>query len=114
MGCKCFMANENAKLNEIGKIEDIDPILLDFDELEEKLNSQLEEELSGLEFLEEEKKKIGNPEALGETIKSVVWEQFMNQVATTAGEDFIKENGSVYSAVFIPDVQFISQAMNTE
>ena len=95
MGCKCFMANENAKLNEIGKIEDIDPILLDFDELEEKLNSQLEEELSGLEFLEEEKKKIGNPEALGETIKSVVWEQFINQIAATAGDDFIKENNGL-------------------
>lgn len=64
----------------------------DFDELEAKLRGQLEEELAGLEFLKEEKDKIGNPDAIGETIKNVVWEQFINQIATTAGEDFIKEN----------------------
>lgn len=67
----------------------------DFDELEAKLQGQLEEELAGLEFLQEEKDKIGSPDALGETIKNVVWEQFINQIATTAGEDFIKENSGL-------------------
>lgn len=64
---------------------------LDFDELEEKLNSELEESLSDLEFLKEEKEKIANPDHLGEVIQGVIWEQFLNQVAATAGEDFIKE-----------------------
>lgn len=68
---------------------------LDFDELEEKLNSELEESLSDLEFLKEEKEKIANPDHLGEVIQGVIWEQFLNQVAATAGEDFIKENNGL-------------------
>lgn len=78
--------NENATLNE-RQIED-----LDFDELEAKLQSQFNEELGELQFLAEEKAKIGSPDNLGNVIKDVVWEQFLNQVAVTAGEDFIKEN----------------------
>lgn len=68
----------------------------DFDELEAKLQGQLEEEIAGLEFLQEEKDKIGSPDALGETIKNVVWEQFINQVASKAGEDFIRENNGLH------------------
>jgi hypothetical protein len=45
-----------------------------------------------LDFLEEDRKKIGSPENLGKTVMNVVWEQFLNQLATTAGEDFIEEN----------------------
>lgn len=52
----------------------------------------MDEELSDLSFLETEKDKIGNPDNLGNMIKDVVWEQFLNQIAVTAGEDFIKEN----------------------
>ena len=66
--------------------------VIDFDELEKKLQSQLEDELADLEFLEEEKKKIGNPEALGGSIQEVVWEQIVNQIGVYAGEEFIKEN----------------------
>lgn len=68
----------------------------DLDELEAKLQGQLEEELADLEFLQEEKDKIGSPDALGETIKNVVWEQFINQIASKAGEDFIKENNGLH------------------
>ena len=52
----------------------------DFDELEEKLQSELEEEFSNLEFLEEEKEKIENPDALGKVIYDEVWKQFSNQI----------------------------------
>ena len=45
----------------------------DFDELEEKLQSQLEEELADMQFLAEEKEKIGNPDNLGNVIMVVVW-----------------------------------------
>ncbi|HEM6561077.1 TPA: hypothetical protein U2E43_001109 [Streptococcus suis] len=68
----------------------------DFDELEDKLQSQLKEELADLQFLKEEKEKIGNPDNLGNVILDVVWEQFLNQVAVTAGEDFIKENRGLH------------------
>lgn len=68
----------------------------DFEELEVKLQGQLEETITDLEFLQNEKEQISNPDALGETIKNVVWEQFINQIATTAGEDFIKENRGLH------------------
>ena len=83
------MANENAVLEEDVILEDG---YVDFEDLEEKLQNQLDEELSDLSFLETEKDKIGNPDNLGNVIKDVVWEQFLNQIAVTAGEDFIKEN----------------------
>ncbi|WP_313559142.1 cation diffusion facilitator family transporter [Ruminiclostridium cellobioparum] len=85
------MANENAIFDEIEYSEDP----FDFDDLEERLQNQLDLELSNLDFLKAEKEKIGNPDNLGETIKNVVWEQFINQIAVTAGEDFIKENNGL-------------------
>ena len=72
-------------------IEDIDEEI-DLDELEEKIQSRLDEEVSELKFLVEEKEKIGSVDNLGEIIKDTVWEQFLNQIAIVAGEDFIKEN----------------------
>lgn len=77
---KIEVANENANLERKQQNDDIESLLLDFDELEEKLNDQLEEELSELEFLEEEKEKIGNPDALGKIILGEVWTQFGNQM----------------------------------
>jgi len=62
------------------------------DELERNLEAEFEEKFEDLDFLQEEGEHINNPDHLGETVLNVVWEQFMNQVATTAGEDFIKEN----------------------
>lgn len=68
---------------------------IDFDDLESQLESELEEKLSELHFLESEREQIGNPDALGSTIKNVVWEQFLNQIAITAGEDFIEANSGL-------------------
>ena len=91
------MAKENAVLDKKEQMmnEDLTESF-DFDELEEKLQSQLEEELADMQFLAEEKEKIGNPDNLGNVIMDVVWEQFLNQVAVTAGEDFIKENRGLH------------------
>lgn len=86
------MAKENAVLDKKEKMNEEVTESFDFDELEEKLQSQLEEELSDMQFLAEEKEKIGSPDNLGNVIMDVVWEQFLNQVAVTAGEDFIKDN----------------------
>ncbi|WKT74941.1 cation diffusion facilitator family transporter [Lysinibacillus fusiformis] len=64
----------------------------DFDELESKLEHEIELQMTDLQLLKEEQKQIGNEDNLGEIIKGVVWEQFMNQVAAKAGADFIAEN----------------------
>lgn len=67
----------------------------DLNDLEQSLQSQLEEELEDLDLLQEEREHISNPDHLGETVMNVVWEQFLSQVAATAGEDFIKENAGL-------------------
>ncbi len=74
------MENRNAILNsnDISTDEIIEAF--DLDELEEKLDDQLREEFLELEFLEEEKKKIGNPDALGKVILDEIWTQFGNQI----------------------------------
>lgn len=65
---------------------------ISFEELEQKLNEDLTEQLSGLDFLEEQKDNIQNPNKLGDAVLNVVWEQFQNQIGTQAGEDFIADN----------------------
>lgn len=90
------MAKENAILNVNEKMNEDFSESFDFDELEEQLQSQLEEELADIQFLAEEKEKIGSLDNLGNVIMDVVWEQFLNQVAVTAGEDFIKENRDLH------------------
>lgn len=74
------MAKENAILNDEYMLDEEFAEAFDFDELEEKLQSQLEEDFSNLEFLKEEKEKIGNPDALGKIILDEVWNQFGNQI----------------------------------
>lgn len=79
--------NKNAIIGEHDSEESFD-----FDELERQLEAGLEESISELAFLEEDKAKISNPEHLGNAVMSVVWDQFIMQVGAVAGEDFIKEN----------------------
>ena len=81
------MAVENASAT---KNEDYGSV--DFDELVKHLDEELQQKLSNLDFLEKEKDKIGTPEALGGVVLNSIWEQFTNQIAVQAGEDFIKEN----------------------
>lgn len=90
------MAKENAVLDKKEQLNEDLTESFDFDELEEKLQNQLEEELADMQFLAEEKEIIGSPDNLGDVIMDVVWEQFLNQVAVTAGEDFIKENRGLH------------------
>ena len=70
--------NEILNSNDISNDELIEAF--DLDKLEEKLENQLSEEFLELEFLEEEKKKIGNPDALGKVILDEIWTQFGNQI----------------------------------
>lgn len=62
------------------------------DELEGKLRAEIDKELQDIDYLYAEREKIGSPDNLGETIKNVVWDQFINQMGMMAGEDFVKEN----------------------
>ena len=68
---------------------------VDQDNWEQFLEDKLQEEFEDLDFLQAEREYINNPDRLGETVLNVVMEQFRNQVAATAGEDFIKENGGL-------------------
>ena len=90
------MEKENAvfEKNAILDAELTEPFNLD--ELEAKLERELEDEFADMQFLQEEKEKIGNPDHLGDVIMGVIWEQFLNQVAAKAGEDFIKENNGLH------------------
>lgn len=90
------MEKENAIFDKKEKLDEKLIESFDFDALEEKLQSQLEDEIADMQFLMEEKEKIGDVDNLGNVVMDVVWEQFLNQVAVTAGEDFIKENNGLH------------------
>ena len=82
----------NLGSNDFQRWSEMDCDEVDFDELESKLEAELEEQMSELKDLELEKEKIGNPDTIGETVMNVVWEQFINQIGVEAGKDFIDEN----------------------
>ena len=84
--------NMNLESNDFQRWSEMDCDGVDFDELESKLEAELEEQMSELKDLELEKEKIGNPDTIGETVMNVVWEQFINQIGVEAGKDFIDEN----------------------
>ena len=61
-------SNENEKL-----VQGITEEDFDFDELEKELEKGLEESVDELSFMEEEKKKIGNPERINLYFRLVQW-----------------------------------------
>lgn len=82
------MANQNE--NQIAMNEAVD-----LGGLEKSLTEAIESQVSDLDSLTEELQNIGNPEQLGKVVMDTVWEQLMNNMASVAGEDFIKENGNM-------------------
>lgn len=72
--------------------EEFNEINLNFNELEQFLNKELEENIKDIVLLEKEKNTIHNPDRLCEVVKNVIWEQFNNQIGITAGQDFIDKN----------------------
>lgn len=87
------MATENEKA--ILEAIEFEAEEVGLDDLEQALQAELGEKFDDLDFLQAEREHISNPDHLGETVMNVVWEQFMNQVSVTAGQDFIKENGDL-------------------
>ena len=90
------MKNESAILNKEKPVDERLRNQAEFDALEEQLQEQLEKELENWEISKEEREKIADPDHLGNVMLGVVWEQFMNQVAVKAGEDFIKDNNGLH------------------
>lgn len=92
------MASANAT-----KEKNIDLEKLDLDDLErqleedfgEDLDRELAERLAELDFVDEQKAQIANPDMLGQVVLNTVWDQFTNQVAIQAGEDFVKSNNGL-------------------
>lgn len=78
--------------NNLEELNELDDNSLNLDELESSLSKDLENELAGLNFLEEDREKIGSPEGLGDTIEKAVWEQFMLQIGVNSGKEFIDSN----------------------
>ncbi len=84
------MANKNATLDKRSEFEGFN-----LDEIENKLQEELAENLLEFEFLDRQQAQIESPDALGQTILDTVWDQFTNQIAIQAGEDFIKTNNGL-------------------
>lgn len=87
-------ANDKRNLKEVTVINS-ETDTFSLEDLEAQLDEQLEEELKDLELSAQERESIGNPDQLGKVIMDATWEQFINQIAVTAGTDFIKENGEL-------------------
>jgi len=89
------MATENeSKQNDILYTDDYEEVV-DLDELEKKLENDVENELSDLDISYEDRKKIGNPDSLGEVIKDTIWQQFQAQIGLSESQEFIKENNGL-------------------
>lgn len=86
------MKNENAKIEQSEIENEYD---FDFDDLEKKLEEDLSSSISDLDLLEEDRKKIGNPDSLGEIIHNTVMNQINNQIAGLGAEEFIEKNNGL-------------------
>ena len=84
------MHGQNA---EVSREEDI--FSIDLDSIESELRTQLDENLSELEMLEKEKATIQNPEALGEVVQDMIWNQVCNQIGVQGGKEFIEKNNGM-------------------
>ena len=89
------MVNESAYDNLIfDDIDSLDDISIDFDELERSLQNEIDSESINFDVLEEEREIAGDPEKCGESVRNIIWEQFINQVAINAGDKFIEEDNN--------------------
>lgn len=73
--------------NDVIDIEDVS-----YDELDKEIKRQIDSGFQELDQLKIDRKSIGDPKKIANAISQIVWEQFILQVAGTAGSDFIKEN----------------------
>lgn len=74
-----MLNNQEMMSREVVKYDDVNDSM-DLEDLEAEFQKTLDEEFSSLELLEEEKEKIGNPDALGDIMLAEIWNQFANQI----------------------------------
>ena len=88
------MAIENAyeKISLEEELKEAESVSVDFDELEKNLQDEIDRELLDADLLVKDREIVENPNVLGESIKAVIWDQFLNQVGVNAGDTFISEN----------------------
>lgn len=79
----------------IENIIDYSVVEINESQLEQKLEADLAEKLADLDSLRDDLQHIGSVDHLGDTILNAVWDQFATQVAITAGQDFLRENGGL-------------------
>ena len=75
---------------ETNSLEDIS-----FEEIDSILSKELDSQLKVLDDLKIERKEIGTPKKVINSVSQIIWEQFILQIAGTAGTDFIKENNNL-------------------
>ena len=70
-----MLNNQEMMSREVVKYDDVNDSmdLEDLEDLETEFQKTLDEEFSSLELLEEEKEKIGNPDALGDIMLAEIW-----------------------------------------
>ncbi len=76
--------------DESGKVIDVDN--LSYEDLDKEIERQIEANFKDLDQLKVDRKSIGDPKKITDAISQIVWEQFILQVSSTAGTDFVKEN----------------------
>lgn len=86
----------NEEKNKIVALVDYAGAEIDEAQLEQQLQDDLAREFDKLDALREELPQIGSVEHLGDTILNAIWDQFVAQVAITAGQEFIAENGGLH------------------
>ena len=89
------LASESPLDSDVANVKELNKESFDFEELEQKLESDLIDQLAELDALEDNAEQIGNPESLGDVVANVVWEQVVNQIGVEAAKDFIKKNGGL-------------------
>lgn len=87
---KMVIRNSELIMNDKETIQESDTIL--YGELDKAIAGQIESTIKELNQLKIDKTKIGDPKALSYSISQIVWEQFILEVAGSAGSDFIKSN----------------------
>lgn len=90
-------SNQNKEIEELG-------IDFDIETMEGYLSKQLEDSFSDLRLLEEDRKKIASPDALGKTILDEVWKQFGTQIGLditneTLIQQYEREHSETYNDI---------------
>lgn len=86
------MKNENAVIEQSEFENEYD---FNFEDLERKLEDDLSISILDLDLLEEDRKKIGNPDNLGKIIHDTVMDHINNQISGLGADEFIKKNNNL-------------------